>query len=197
MGKLKNNQKGFSAVEATLILVIVILIGIVGYMVYKNHHNTTKASVSSAPANPYAGWKTYTDSSGVFTFKYPADWTNEASGVLEPNTVALKYASNNLVQRFMIVLSNTYSGSPQTYLTNEQDLGNNGKYSTVNGYQDYYSQFVNNGGDTYRTYSFFNNGKVAQLSFLLKIPSDGASSALDFSQYVSVEDRIADSIHFN
>lgn len=47
MGKLKDNQKGFGAVEAVLVLVIVILIGVVGYMVYRNHHKTTTASVAT------------------------------------------------------------------------------------------------------------------------------------------------------
>ena len=46
MQKLKNNEKGFGTVEAILLVVIVILIGAVGYLVYKNHHNVTTKVVT-------------------------------------------------------------------------------------------------------------------------------------------------------
>lgn len=35
MGKLRNNEKGFGAVEGLLIVAVVVLIGVVGYMVTK------------------------------------------------------------------------------------------------------------------------------------------------------------------
>lgn len=44
---MKNNQKGFSAAESILVLVIVILLGVVGYLVYKNNHKTTTATVAT------------------------------------------------------------------------------------------------------------------------------------------------------
>ena len=48
MNKIKKNEAGFSAVEIVLVLVIVGLIGVVGFMVYKNHNkakdSTTKTS---------------------------------------------------------------------------------------------------------------------------------------------------------
>lgn len=55
---MKRNENGFSAVEVVLVLVIVGLIGVVGFMVYKNHNktrdgittaNTTKASTTTQP----------------------------------------------------------------------------------------------------------------------------------------------------
>lgn len=86
MGKIQKNQQGFGAVEAVLVLVIVILIGVVGWMVYKNHNKTTnnKTTASNSSANtspqtkttqapdPYAGWQSYSDSS--VSFKYPTGW---------------------------------------------------------------------------------------------------------------------------
>jgi len=47
VGKLKSDEQGFSAVEVILVLVIVVLIGAVGFLVYKNHNKTTKASVAT------------------------------------------------------------------------------------------------------------------------------------------------------
>ena len=80
MRKLQKNENGFSAVEIVLVLVIIVLIGAVGWLVYKdNHKNTTtsakstsastksstststKTTTTPAATNPYAGWKTYCD----------------------------------------------------------------------------------------------------------------------------------------
>ncbi len=48
MGKLRNNEKGFGTVEIILIVVIVALIGVVGWFVYKNHNKTTSTSTTTA-----------------------------------------------------------------------------------------------------------------------------------------------------
>jgi hypothetical protein len=84
---LKNNERGFGAVEAILIVVIVVLIGTVGYLVYKDKHKTpakvvtvtktvtvTPRSTSSA-TNPYAGWTSYTSKTAGYTVQYPLSWT--------------------------------------------------------------------------------------------------------------------------
>lgn len=93
MNKIKKNESGFSVVEALLIIILVV-IGAVGYMVYHNDNkskvvsanntaktsinNTSKASTTTT-TNPYSGWSTYTDTSGWFTLKYPSDWTNNTA----------------------------------------------------------------------------------------------------------------------
>ena len=100
MGKLRNNQSGFGAVEGILVLVIVVLIGVVGFMVYKNHNKTkptpvasttttkptasTQAKTPTAP-DPYTGWQTYTGTD--VNFKYPADWTATAANFGEDRAV--------------------------------------------------------------------------------------------------------------
>lgn len=93
MGKLQKDESGFSVVEIILILVIVALIGTVGWLIYKNQHKNSTAvktansntkptiankTVTATPVqsvNPYAGWKTYNSilNSGL-SFKYPANW---------------------------------------------------------------------------------------------------------------------------
>lgn len=42
MNKLSRNEKGFGALELVIVLVIVALIGAVGYLVYKNSHQPVK-----------------------------------------------------------------------------------------------------------------------------------------------------------
>jgi hypothetical protein len=50
MHTLKRNEQGFGAIEALLILVIVILIGVAGWFIYKNHHQAAKPVTSTGPA---------------------------------------------------------------------------------------------------------------------------------------------------
>lgn len=48
MKQITKNQSGFGAVEVVLIVVIVALIGSVGWLVYKNHHKNAAASTTSS-----------------------------------------------------------------------------------------------------------------------------------------------------
>jgi|SRR3989344_6256642 len=47
MKTLKNNESGFSAVEVILVIIIVALLGIVGWFVYKNQNKTTTPSTTA------------------------------------------------------------------------------------------------------------------------------------------------------
>lgn len=72
---MKKNQKGFSAVEGLLILIIVGLLVFVGWYVYqtKKTTNSTETSTTSTPTQTTT--KDYTDTSGTYALKYPSDWT--------------------------------------------------------------------------------------------------------------------------
>jgi len=95
MKKIKQNELGFGAVEVILVIVIVVLIGAVGWMVFKNHIKTTtplqskttncstepeltaECAAKNSPVqaqDPYAGWETYTSSTEKASFKYPSTW---------------------------------------------------------------------------------------------------------------------------
>lgn len=84
MGKIKNNQKGFTAVEGLLIILILAVIGFGSYYVYHANHKdkTVSASTKSAKAssstntatNPYAGWKTGSLQYEKITYEYPGNW---------------------------------------------------------------------------------------------------------------------------
>lgn len=60
MGRLRNNQSGFSAVEGILIIAVVVLVGVVGYMVYKNHYKATQSAPTVANTSSTAPRKTTT-----------------------------------------------------------------------------------------------------------------------------------------
>jgi hypothetical protein len=110
MDKLRNSQSGFGVVEVVLIVVIIALIGLAGWFVYRDHHKTTVAnttiSSSSKPAtststktatttptqsaNPYAGWDTATLQYEKITYQYPSNWT------LQDNSETMADANSSL-----------------------------------------------------------------------------------------------------
>jgi hypothetical protein len=47
---MKNNEKGFGAVEGLLVLLIVIIIGVAGWFVYDRSHNKTTPTSTTTPA---------------------------------------------------------------------------------------------------------------------------------------------------
>lgn len=82
------NQKGFSFVGLLTIVVIVGLLGAVGWLVYDRQKNKTfnlqdsTKQTAEAPTqettkapDPYEGWKTYTNSKLSYSFKYPRNWS--------------------------------------------------------------------------------------------------------------------------
>ena len=93
MNKLKKNERGFGAIEATLLVVILITLIGVGYYVYKAKQNTsalynqtattsvvkkpTVKSKSTTPVNdPTANWQTVKSSDASFSIKIPQSWVS-------------------------------------------------------------------------------------------------------------------------
>lgn len=84
-------------IEAIIIVVIIAVIGLGGWLVWRHNHTKNAATTTSNSTNqqkqqssgtqtadPYAGWKTYTDTgytlaSGI-NVKYPADWQVSVGG---------------------------------------------------------------------------------------------------------------------
>jgi hypothetical protein len=96
MGKIRRDEAGFSAIEIVLVLFVVGLIGVVGFMVYKNHNkkvttNSVATTTTTAPTStqtktttpaldPYADWKKYCDTVTNGCFRYPSDWDDLIKG---------------------------------------------------------------------------------------------------------------------
>lgn len=82
---MNKKQRGFSAVEGLLIIVVIAILIFIGWSAWKARHKdevkpSTSTSTTTKPQEPkhedeYAGWKTYTSSGEGFSIKYPADWT--------------------------------------------------------------------------------------------------------------------------
>jgi Flp pilus assembly pilin Flp len=142
MGRLHKDEKGFGAVEVILVLVIVGLIGAVGFMVYRSHHKTPVSSVAtsttakkttSAKANtpatpitsgPQSGWSTYTNNTVGFSIAYP-DTVQGDNGCATPSTVSIGAIRTSLVDNapnYYIAAKNSIRfnltwGANQTYYT--------------------------------------------------------------------------------
>lgn len=86
---MKQNQKGFGAVEGVLIVVLVLAIAFGGWYVWKQQpvadNGAKKNATAQKQANstnkpepqvpdPAADWITYTNTDGKFSFKHPKSW---------------------------------------------------------------------------------------------------------------------------
>lgn len=79
-----SNQKGFTLIEVLLGLIVLTLMGGVGYYVYDSQKDNSKSPAQSPQSStaqdlpakvendPTVGWKTYTGKD--FTLKHPSDW---------------------------------------------------------------------------------------------------------------------------
>ncbi len=102
---------GFSAIEALIIIAVVAVVGAGGWLVWRHNYQSKKTATTSGStttqkpvkqsvpvqtADPYADWKTYTDTgysgaSGV-SVKYPTSWqvnvgkSKEFAWVIEQNS---------------------------------------------------------------------------------------------------------------
>ncbi|HVV67366.1 MAG TPA: hypothetical protein VHB72_04880 [Candidatus Saccharimonadales bacterium] len=71
----KLNQKGFSAVEALLIIIILLLIGFIGYYVWHSQHETNKTYSSASQTAQSSSGKQATDNTNTVVLK---EWGVEA-----------------------------------------------------------------------------------------------------------------------
>ena len=100
MKKQQLNSKGFGLIAVVIVIAVLVVLGGTAVYVYHRDHkakadtsNTTSTSghnstqnksqasstTSSATPDPYAGWKTYCDSTYHYCFKYSSDWTLTAT----------------------------------------------------------------------------------------------------------------------
>jgi hypothetical protein len=152
---MKNNQKGFSAVEGTLILVIIGLVGFVGWFVYDankkvddslNTANQSNSQTTATKKSSTALTETYTDPAG-FTLNYPADWQFAAKGSKDLSGKG-EYGFNQFVSKanyqannnaFILIFSTDESASPanayaKNVFTDKADRVVSIADSKINGY---------------------------------------------------------------
>lgn len=87
---MKKNQEGFGAVEGLLVVIIVVLLGLVGWLAWhknsgasnsssKSGSGTSSAATTQSTAEPTAGWIVYSSAKGKFSLKYPSTWVTASN----------------------------------------------------------------------------------------------------------------------
>lgn len=99
----KSSSKRFSAVESIVAIIVIVIIGLGGWLAWHKNHTSKKPThsgqtslnkQSSGPQtpDPYAGWKSYCDMTYKYCFKYPANWALSANS----DQVTVLNLANNL-----------------------------------------------------------------------------------------------------
>lgn len=88
--KTPEHAAGFGIVEVVIAVAVIALLGFIGWKVYDvlknkptsatttNRQGSSSSSggtTTTTPADPYAGWKTYTSSVAGYSVRYPSGWS--------------------------------------------------------------------------------------------------------------------------
>lgn len=145
--KMKRNEKGFGIVELLVIIVVIGLIGAVGWLVYdrqkskQNNAETTQQSSGDQIVakndtkqevdtliNP--GWKRYTSERLKISFEYPSDWYVKEQKSENP-AVAPDYSISISNQEGEINKGNLFAGA-QSYSIEPLDDDDSRSWATKN-----------------------------------------------------------------
>jgi len=110
VGKLRNNQKGFTAVEGLLIVLILVVIGAVGYWFITITTKTKTVSTTNTSSNKPATTNTktptssnspqvFTASSYGFQFTYPQKWSVKS---IAPSDPVEAYSGEKILAEYTI-----------------------------------------------------------------------------------------------
>lgn len=211
---MKVNQKGFSVVEILIVVVIVGLLGIVGWLVYDRQKSKTddksatqisqQAQQETKIVDLYEGWKEYENASLALKFKYPADWkivdeSDNAIGAL------IRVQSPDYLRDESIGFSgtqisvspntshNTYNADKQRAATSTDGYHNDVKDLTVGGKPAFsYSKSLNETGYT-AFYTEVDLGAKGAREFLYQSETKGAPQKYDTTN-LTVFNKLLESV---
>ena len=209
---MKKNQKGFSLIEGLLILVIVGLLGGVGWYVWQSSEKTKqslenvstvdlKTPVSSTKEDSTkVNKKEYKDDKRTFKFTYPFDWTlkvedapaDSYDGQQKRRTVIIKspdYASTQSVieevNKGSVITVNAANTELTEPVKSSLESSEGFKETRVAGVKAYY--YIAARGRVF-SYSFVNNGVIYTLG-LRTVEGDKSSE----QKYQPVFQEVVDS----
>jgi hypothetical protein len=223
MNKISKNENGFGAIESLLIVAVVVLLGAVGYMVYKNHNKTTNSSTAITTTAPAKTTTTqpavtstnmaYTDAAKAYAVSYPQDWTikeepsNGLSQLPVLDSTEARFTPSNLPAG---ASGNTWIGI-SSFKSSDMAAALDAKSATqsltINGYKALYYQAVvpatkgTNGaaggmGYTDDYYAVTNNGVTLVFYFREKQDGNGIASSFDASSIVPAYTALVKSVKF-
>lgn len=196
---MKKDQSGFSVVEVLVILVIVSLVGAVGWLVYNRQKTTQQAQKNpetviknveptKVPVDETENWASFTPNSKLYTVKLPDGWTflhqNDECDCLysqtmnfkagAPATVGKTQGGRDGINGFFIVADDRDMSSERFQNIEKQGTITAGD---LEGTKYYYEQTtepegigIDKGGKEYKYY-FIKNGKGIYISYSIN-PGD-------------------------
>lgn len=102
MNKLARNERGFSVVELLLVLVVVMILGGAGWIVYKRQSPTTQPTAHTTQISPKTGWLMYKSTHSSVEFQYPASWKLEKRPIQSVDKYTLESLSMTGTNGFTI-----------------------------------------------------------------------------------------------
>lgn len=195
---MNKNQKGFSPTLAVLIIVVMGLIGGLGYYVYQaQQNNQTKSNVS----NTRQPLKQFTDPTKSYSFSYPGDWDVKKLPSLgeKVQSISINYPGGPETDPIIITFDRTPTQAQQTAASWEaaaKEEPNLFSTSKINGYmamQRHIEYDDDKGNVVEDTYLIINND---QSSVVILIESKNIRSRTDDSFDASLNfdatDKLAD-----
>ena len=153
---MKTNQKGFSVVEILIVVVVVGLLGVVGWLIYERQQDSASKTSNAqtdtqqkeattqeteAAKDPYAEWETASFELAEASFKYPKSlkMTHEVKADASPNTNFETYTltanDNTSIRLGAFHFQGGFSGDEPKYLIEDvvtgTDATNNREFSSI------------------------------------------------------------------
>jgi len=201
---MKKNENGFGAIEGLLAMILIVLIGFVGWYVWHNRaaKTTTKAPATTTTAatpqqtvattsptkpavDPYADWKTYNNASYGVSFKYPSDWNIDASSISGDLNIKVSQITPAQIQANQSSLSQYNDYMKVWFGVSKTNIGGTG----VNGENILESITFN--GTKYPLIGDTNAGKVLQVSLMKCSSKTNCTNWVPTSTGGSVDARIS------
>lgn len=123
MKKLKNNQMGFGTVGLALVVIVLVLLGAGGWVIYEKQKNTSQPNTSATKTNitgqttdtidPTANWKRVDSIGGAYSIKVPDGWelTNYPGNVMNGDSITFSAGKPAVIT----IASSTYAGDQRRF----------------------------------------------------------------------------------
>jgi hypothetical protein len=79
MSRVTQNQTGFAAIKIMLALMLLVVVGAAGWVVYRNNHKSAIKVAVTSPAPAPTRWITCKDATEGLSFSYPSTWSTAGS----------------------------------------------------------------------------------------------------------------------
>jgi hypothetical protein len=180
---IRRNQKGFTVIEAVLIIVVIAIVAGTGWYVWRSVKNVNETDKQALASSNSISFLSYTDTAKLFTLVYPSNWviTPDSQPGHEGDAPPIDWS--RVSRGFKLVSENAPKGADGAMIEagsangamnliseNKTDKFHTVQKLTINGHTAYFDRLVYTGPSaaekyTDDTYTIFNGDKALTLSF--------------------------------